>query len=84
MDATVRLEKAGIPAVCIAAPPFREEVESHSRMHGIPYLTHVVVEYGQEVLPLIPPAVEKAFPLIVKGLTTPAEELMKIIPGEMK
>ena len=83
MDAAVRIEKGGKPAVVICAPPFREEVASHTRMDGIPYLPFVVVEYGQEVLPLIPPAVERAFDKIIKALTTPSKELEKKIPGEV-
>lgn len=79
----MRIEKGGKPAVLMIAPPFREEVESHSKMHGIPYLTYVVVDYKQEVLPLIPPAVEKVFDKVIKALTTPAKDLMKNIPGEM-
>ena len=79
----MRIERGGKPAVVIASPPFREEVVSHSEMHGIPYLTFVVVDYAQEVLPLIPPAVEKAFDKIVKALSTPVKELQKNIPGEI-
>jgi len=79
----VRIEKGGKPAVVISGPPFREEVVSHSQMHGIPYLTFVVVDYAQEVLPLIPPAVEKVFDQIVKALVTPSKELEKHIPGEI-
>jgi len=41
------------------------------------------VDYAQEVLPLIPPAVEKVFPRIVKALTTPPKELEKHVPGEV-
>jgi len=80
----VRIEKGGKPVVVINGPPFREEVASHTKMHGIPYLPYVTVDYAQEVLPLIPPAVEKVFPKIVKALTTPPKELEKHIPGEVQ
>jgi hypothetical protein len=83
VDAAVRIEKSGKPTILVAAAPFREEIASHSRMDGLPYLPFVVVDYAQEVLPLIPPAVEKAFDKMVKVLTTPVEELEKKIPGEM-
>ena len=84
MDAAVRIEKGGKPAVLIAAPPFREEIASHSKMHGLPYIPYVVVDYKQQVLPLIPPpAVEKVSPKIVTALTTPAKTLEKTIPGEL-
>jgi hypothetical protein len=79
----VRIEKGGKPVVLVAATPFKEEVASHSNMHGIPYLSFVTVDYAQEILPLIPPAVEKKFDKIVKGLTTPAKDLQKKIPGEV-
>ena len=79
----MRIENGGKPAVLTVAPPFKEEVASHSRMHGIPYLTYVVLEVGQENIPLIPPAVEKGFDKMVMALTTPAKELQKKIPGEM-
>ena len=68
----------------IVSPPFIEEVVSHSTLHGLPYIPFVVVDYAQEVLPLIPPAVEKVFDKMIKVLTTSAEELEKNIPGEMK
>ena len=83
MDAAVRIEKGGKPVVLTVAPPFREEVASHTQMDGIPYLTFVVLNIGQEALPLIPPAVEKAFDRMLKALTTPAKELEKKIPGEV-
>ena len=79
----MRIEKGGKPAVEIAGIPFREEVVTHSNLHGMPYLPFVCVDYAQEVLPLVPPAVSKVFDKMVKALTTPAEELMKHIPGEV-
>jgi len=79
----VRIEKGGKPVVIVVAPPFREEVASHSRMHGIPYLTFVVVDYDQSLLPLVPAAVAKEFDKFVKALTTPAKTLEKNIPGEV-
>ncbi|MFH0748991.1 MAG: hypothetical protein V1915_03635 [Candidatus Bathyarchaeota archaeon] len=83
MDAAVRIEKGGKPTVLLVATPFREEVISHSKLHGIPYLPFVVLDYRQELIPLIPPAVKKAFEKILKPLTTPAKELEKQIPGEV-
>ena len=83
MDAAVRIEKGGKPAVVLSATPFREEIASHSKMHGIPYLPFVVIEYRQELIPLIPPAVRSAFPKILRALTTPTKELEKHIPGEI-
>ena len=77
----MRLEKGGRPTIVIATPPFREEVISHSRMHGIPYLTFVVME--EHDLPLIPAGVEKNFDKMLRALTTPAEELEATIPGEI-
>ena len=79
----MRIEKGGKPAVLSVAPPFREEVASHSKMHGMPYLTFVVLEVTQDALPLIPSSVEKVFDKMVKALTTPVNELEKHIPGEV-
>ena len=79
----MRIEKGGKPAVLLSATPFREEIISHSKMHGMPYLPFVVVDYRQELIPLIPPAVRSAFDKIIRPLTTPARELEKHIPGEV-
>jgi len=79
----VRIEKAGKPTVLLAGPAFKEEVASHSKMYGIPYLPFVVIDYSQEVLPLIPQAVEKVFDKMVKALTTSSKELETKIPGEI-
>ena len=68
--------------VVIATPPFREEVASHSRMHGIPSLPFVVME--EHDLPLIPGGVEKNFEKMLRALTTPATELQGHVPGEMQ
>ena len=78
------MEKGGKPVVLLAATPFREEVISHSEMHGIPYLPFVVVGYQQELYALIPTAVTKIFDKIVEVLTTSKNELEKRIPGEVK
>ena len=77
----MRIEKGGKPVSVIATPPFREEVISHSRMHGIPYLSFVVME--EHDLLLIPAGVEKNFDKMLRALTTPAEELQKQVPGEI-
>ena len=79
----MRIEKGGKPAVLISAPAFKEEVISHSALHGVPYLSFVVVDYDQEFLPIIPRQVEKVFNKMVKALTTSAKELEKHIPGEV-
>jgi hypothetical protein len=79
----VRIEKKGRPTVLVSAPAFKEEVISHSALHGLPYLPYVVVDYDQEFLPIIPKQTEKVFDKMVKALTTPAEELQKNIPGEI-
>jgi hypothetical protein len=79
----VRIEKGGKPSCLISATAFKEEVISHSALHGIPYLPFVVVDYDQEFLPIIPQQVEKVFNKMVRVLTTPAKELEKKIPGEM-
>ncbi|MFH0749010.1 MAG: hypothetical protein V1915_03735 [Candidatus Bathyarchaeota archaeon] len=79
----MRIEQGGKPTVLISAPPFKEEIISHSALHGIPYLPFVVVDFVQEVFVAIPPAVEKAFDKMVKALTTPATELEQHIPGEV-
>ena len=79
----MRVEKGGKPSVLISAPPFKEEIISHSALHGIPYLPFVVVDFVQEVFVAIPAATEKAFPKMIKALTTPAKELEKHIPGEV-
>lgn len=78
----MRLEKGGKPTVVIATPPFREEVISHSRMHGIPSLTFVVMD--EHDLSLIPGGVEKNFEKMLRALTTPAEALQATIPGEVR
>ena len=83
MDAAVRIEKGGKPAVFIISPAFREEAISHSRMHGMPYLQFVVVNYNKEVRSIIQPAVEQVFDKFVRALTTPASKLEKKIPGEV-
>ena len=83
MDAAVRIEKGGKPAVVVAAPPFREEVISHSELHGIPYLSFVVVDYTQGDNTQLPDLVEKTFDKMVKALTTSADELQKKTPGEI-
>jgi len=80
----VRIEKGGKPTVLVSAPAFKEEVISHSALHGLPYLPYVVVNYDQEFLPIVPAETEKVFERMVKALTTPVKELMKNIPGEMK
>ena len=77
------MEKGGKPVVLMAGIQFKEEVASHSKMHGIPYLAYVTIDYAQELIPLIPPAVEKKFNMVVKALTTPAKDLQKNIPGEV-
>jgi hypothetical protein len=83
VDAAVRIEKGGKPIILTVNPAFRAEVASHTQMDGIPYLPFVVIDVGQEAIPLVPQAVEKSFDKLIKGLTTPAEVLEKNIPGEV-
>jgi len=80
----VRIEKGGKPTVLIAAPGFVPEVIKYSALNGIPYLAYVVVEYDQMFLPAIPQQIEKVFDRMVRALTTPAKELEKHVPGEVR
>jgi hypothetical protein len=80
----VRIEKGGKPTVVIVAKAFVEEIATVSGHSNIPYLPFVCVDYEQSFLPLIPQQVEKVFDKMVKALTTPAKELERNIPGELK